>query len=307
MHSEKTDQRVLLKIVAVFMFMSSNWTLLGQGVVPPPSNEQVGVNIDRFIGSPFQSHPEVSHGAIIKRAILTHGDPATLGEPRAVLQYRKELSLGTLTGGSQTPMTTLTEQLFFYVQSGEGRLDNGREYWTLREGIAALIPPSAKHRITNSSRDPLQIIMLLWDPPPGATPAKEILVRDVNTLPFTGRAHWSYTGKNLFNPSHGLHPNESFHVVYVAPMSIGEPHAHVPQWEEIWTKLAPDNSFLMLGSEVREMPVNTAFLAPPNGKTVHSVVNLTKDKMMAWLFIGRFTMKLPDFGRDPLVSGRPLE
>jgi len=172
MHSEKTDQRVLLKIVAVFMFMSSNWTLLGQGVVPPPSNEQVGINIDRFIGSPFQSHPEVSHGAIIKRAILTHGDPATLGEPRAVLQYRKELSLGTLTGGSQTPMTTLTEQLFFYVQSGEGRLDNGREYWTLREGIAALIPPSAKHRITNSSRDPLQIIMLLWDPRRGLRPRR---------------------------------------------------------------------------------------------------------------------------------------
>jgi hypothetical protein len=63
----------------------------------------------------------------------------------------------------------------------------------------------------------------------------------------------------------------------------------------------------MLGSEVREMPVNTAFLAPSDGKTVHSVVNLTKDKMMAWLFIGRFTSKLPDFRRDPLVSGKPLE
>ena len=137
--------------------------------------------------------------------------------------------------------------------------------------------------------------MLLWDPPPGVRPASEILVRDVNALPFTGRTHWSYTGKNLFNPSHGLHPNESFHVVYVAPMSIGEPHAHVPQWEEIWTKLAPDNSFLMLGSEVREMPVNTAFLAPPNGKTVHSVVNLTKDKMMAWLFMEDSPPSYPTF------------
>jgi hypothetical protein len=46
----------------------------GTGRVPPPCNEEVGVNIDRFIGSPFQSHPEVSHGAIIKRAILTDGD-----------------------------------------------------------------------------------------------------------------------------------------------------------------------------------------------------------------------------------------
>src|SRR5258706_1206131 len=149
---ENTGQRVVLKIVTALAFMSSNGTLLGQVVVPPPSNEQVGINIDRFIGSPFQSHPEVSHGAIITRTILAHGDPTTIGEPRAVLQYRKELSLGTLTGGSQTPVTTLTEQLFFYVQSGEGRLDDGREYWTLREGIAALIPPRAKHRVSNSSR-----------------------------------------------------------------------------------------------------------------------------------------------------------
>src|SRR5258705_4215399 len=100
MLSETPSQRVVLKIVVVLVFMSSNWILLGQGVVPPPSNEEVDINIDRFIGSPFQSHPEVSHGAIIKRTILTHGDPATLGEPRAVLQYRKELSLGTLTGGT---------------------------------------------------------------------------------------------------------------------------------------------------------------------------------------------------------------
>jgi cupin domain len=295
-------QREILLRAALLLALANISALLRAQVVPPPSNEVVGINIDRFIGSPFQSHPEITHGAMIKRTILTHGDPATLGEPRAVLQYRKELSLGTLTGGSQTPMTTIAEQLFFYVQSGEGRLDNGREYWVLKEGIAALIPPKEKHRLSSLSREPLQMIMLVWVPPPGVIPAAEILVRDVNLLPFTGRAHWSYTGKNLFNPAHGLHPNESFHVVYVAPMSIGEPHAHVPQWEEIWTKLAPDNSFLMLGSEVREMPFGTAFLAPPNGKTVHSVVNLTKDRTMAWLFISRFTSKLPDFGRDPLVA-----
>ena len=89
MLSETPSQQIVLKIVAVLVCMSSNSMLLGQGVVPPPSNEEVGINIDRFIGSPLQSHPEVSHGAIIKRTILTHGDPATLGEPRAVLQYAR--------------------------------------------------------------------------------------------------------------------------------------------------------------------------------------------------------------------------
>jgi mannose-6-phosphate isomerase-like protein (cupin superfamily) len=278
-------------------------------VKPPPSNETSGVDIDRYIGHPLKSTPTRSHETIIKRQILTHGDSSS-GNNQAVLEYRKDLALGTLGPRDVTPLVALDVQLFFFVASGEGRIDNGVGHWDLKDGVGVLVPGGLKHRITNTTDKPLELLMLTWVPAPGVIPAKEILVRDTHQMPLTDCGgeicHWSYLGKNIFNPSHGLHPNESFHIVYVAPMTIGEPHAHVPGWEEIWTKLPPHDTYLMLGSEVREMPPFTAFLAPPNSKTVHSVVNLSKNQTMAWLFISHFTVKQPDYGRDPLVPMKPL-
>ena len=279
-------------------------------VKPPPSNEKSGVDIDRYVGHPLKSPPGITHEAIIKRAILTHGSPSASYGNRAVLEYRKELALGTLGPHDLTPLVALDLQLFFFVASGEGRIDDGLGYWDLREGVGVLVPPRLKHRITNTSDKPLELLMLTWEPPDGMSLEKQILVRDTHQMPLTECGgeicHWSYLGKNIFNSSHGLHPNESFHIVYVPPMTIGEPHAHVPGWEEIWTKLPPHETYFMLGSEVREMPPFTAFLAPPNSKTVHSVINLRKDQRMAWLFISHFTVRQPDYGREPLVPMKTL-
>lgn len=279
-------------------------------VKPPPSNEKSGVDIDRYVGHPLKSPPGRTHEAIIKRAILTHGSPSASGGNRTVLEYRKELALGTLGPNDLTPLVVLDLQLFFFVASGEGRIDDGLGYWDLKEGVGVLVHSKLRHRITNTSDQPLELLMLTWEAPAGISAEKQILVRDTHQMPLTECGgeicHWSYLGKNIFNPSHGLHPNESFHIVYVPPMTIGEPHAHVPGWEEIWTKLPPHETYFMLGSEVREMPPFTAFLAPPNSKTVHSVINLRKDQRMAWLFISHFTVRQPDYGREPLVPMKAL-
>ena len=150
------------------------------------------------------------------------------------------------------------------------------------------------------------MLMLTWTPE-GVTPRADILVRDVNslTLPAQG-AHWNYFGTDFFAPPDGLHPNEQFAVVYMPPMTIAEPHAHIPHWEEIWVKLPPYGSYLMLGSEVREMRPNTAFLSPPNSQTVHSVVNLMKDKTQAWLYLGHWVWKQGPHPERPMVKPQPL-
>jgi hypothetical protein len=277
---------------------------------PPPSNQVVGIDIDRYIGSPAQHPVRTSHGVILLRSILTSGDPYGPGAPGAVLEYRKDLAYGTVLGHNQTPLVEIPEQLFLYIESGKGRVENDSEYWGLREGVAVLIPPRVKHRLVNTSDEQLQMIVLLWNPDPAATPGKAILVRDINTVPFHAcgdqPCHWSYWGKNIFNSTHGLHPNEGFHLVHVPPMSIGEPHAHVRKWEEVWVKLGPDDSYLTLGSEIREMPVHTAFLAPPNYKTVHAVINLRKDRPQKWLFISHFIVKQSGYSSGPLVSPKSL-
>ncbi len=278
---------------------------------PPPSNEVVGIDIDRFIGNPFQHQVRFSHGSLLLRSILAHGDPYGPGAPGAVLEYRKDLAYGTLLPKNETTLTSIPEQLFIYVEKGEGHIDNGSEYWDLREGIAVLIPPNAKHRLVNTSNEPIDMIMMFWIPESGVTPAKDILVRDVNTVPFHDcggvGCHWTYWGKNIFHSTpHGLHPNEGFHLVHVPPMSIGEPHAHVRKWEEIWVKLGPDDAYLTLGSEVRDMPVHTGFLAPPNYKTVHAVLNLRRDRSQKWLFLSRFIVKQSGYTTGPLVAAKPV-
>jgi hypothetical protein len=54
------------------------------------------------------------------------------------------------------------------------------------------------------------------------------------------------------------------------------------------------------------MPVHTAFLAPPNYKTVHAVLNLRKDRPQKWLFLSRFIVKQSGYTIGPLVSAKPL-
>ena len=273
-----------------------------------PSNDRVGIDIDRFIGHPSAAVARVTHEVILTQSILREGDPHTTGETGAVLQYRKDFAVGTLLPKNTTPMVELPLQQILYIQSGAGRLDDGSRYWDLRPGVAALVPARLSHRLTNQGDAPLTMFMLTWENPEGVTPRKDILVRDVNLLPFAEQnAHWNYMAKNLFHPSDGLHPNEKVLVVYVPPLSMGAPHAHPPQWEEVWTNIGPDSSFLMLGSELREMPVNTGFIAPPNGQTVHGVLNMTKDKVQSFFYFGRYTRGAPDnFGDEGTVPGTPL-
>jgi mannose-6-phosphate isomerase-like protein (cupin superfamily) len=280
---------------------------LARSPVPPPRNEDVGIDIDRFIGHPSQSSVRVSHDVIMMRTILKQGSPYKPGEPGAVLENRKDLSVGTILGFRRTPLAEVNEHQFWYVEAGKGRLDDGTQFWDLRQGSGILIPPKSRHRIANTSEQPLEILMLTWEAPPEVKVRQDILVRDVHdfAMPKSG-SHWNYFGTDFFAPEDGLHPNEQFAVVFMPPMTIAEPHAHIPHWEEIWVKLPPYSSYLMLGSEVREMPPNTAFLAPPNSKTVHSVVNLLKDDTQAWMYLGRWAWKQGVHPERPLVKSRPL-
>ena len=281
---------------------------LAKSPVPHPSNEQAGIDIDRFVGNPVQSQPRVIHGVIIVRSILTHGDPYQPGEPGAVLEYRKEVSLGTILPFKRTGLVEIPEQQFWYVESGKGRLDDGEKYWDLREGIGAVIPPRANHRVANTSKEPLEMLMLTWERPSESIMRKDIVVRDMHEMPLPpAPSHWNYFGTDFFTPEDGLHPNEQFAVVFMPPMTIAEPHAHISKWEEIWVKLPPHSSYLMLGSEVREMPPNTAFLAPPNNKTVHSIVNLEREETQAFMYLGRHGWKQAPRAERPIVKPKPMK
>ncbi|HWB00744.1 MAG TPA: cupin domain-containing protein [Pirellulales bacterium] len=262
-----------------------------QAASAPPSNaasnEQLGVDIDRFIGDPANTPVHLSHGTLRTHAILSAGNPYERGAKGAVLEYRKELATATLMPGARTPLEAYEDSYFFYVKSGEGRIDDGEEMWDLREGIAVIAPPHVRHRLVNTSSDkPLEMIMLDWTGGPDAK--SSLIVRDTHLLPWCEEdAHWNNTSRCIFSAADGLLQGERIYTVFLDPWSVSQPHSHTPGTEEIWVKISPGTIPILMGSEMREMAQDQAYLVPPNGKTDHSNLNISHDRVESWVYIAR--------------------
>ena len=248
----------------------------------PQSNDRTGFQVDRFFGDAANATGRLSHGGLLTRTILRNGDPNTQGPAGAVLEYRTQVAQATLLPKSSTPLMSINSQFLFYVVSGEGRLDDGTQSWDLRNGITMLIPPDVKRRFVNTSNEPLEMVMTEWAA--NAIARKDILVRDVTLLPYCEEnAHWNNMSKCLFTQADGM--TGRVLLVMLMPMTMAAPHTHGPGSDEIWTKITPGKALLMLGSELREMPQYSAFLAPPNGFTQHGQLNTSKTQIEMWLYV----------------------
>jgi len=261
----------------------------------PPSNMQTGVFADRYIGDATKSPSRQWHNVMFTQNILRQGnpDPTVPGDPGAVLRYNKSLDLATLPARNITPLTQLPDQFIMYVESGQGRLDDGKQYWDLHEGIAILMPPNVLHRFTNTSAEPLKMLVLTCTMD-DVTPRSDILVRDSNLMAMTEQnVHWSNMSKYIFLGPDGISAEDHVLLVYMGPMTMAGPHAHTPPQEEIWTKVSDGASLMQVGNEIRNWTPNMAVLAPPNGKTVHAAYNLSPDKIQYWFYYGRLNFPNP--------------
>jgi mannose-6-phosphate isomerase-like protein (cupin superfamily) len=250
-------------------------------------NEVENVSVDRFFGSPDAQPVHLSHGTLLTHAILSAGNPNQPGPQGAVLEYRKLLATAELLPSSQTPLETYPDEYFFYVKSGEGRLDDGKQSWDLRPDMAILVPPSVAHRFINTSNEkPLSMIMLQWTAGPNAKNA--LIVRDTRLLSWCEEnAHWNNTSRCIFSTADGLLQGERIYTVMLQPWAVSQPHSHTPGTEEVWTKITPGTMPILMGSDLREMGEDTAYLVPPTGKTDHSNLNLSKDKTEWWIYFAR--------------------
>ncbi len=262
-----------------------------QAARPPQSvnvrnNEQSGVLIDRFLGNPLNSPPHLSHGGFITHAILTAGNPYEPGPPAAVLEYRKELSTATLLAGETTQLVKVPDAFVFYVKSGEGRLDDGRQAWDLHGNMAILIAPNAPHRFLNTSDKPLELIMVTWTET--AAFKQPILVRDIGLLPWCEEnAHWNNFSKCVFDSNDGMAGTDHILMVMLPPFEASQPHTHPPGHEEVWTKVSPGTGLVLIGSQLRDFPENAAYRVPPNSITEHSNINTSKDQPEWYFYVSR--------------------
>lgn len=248
----------------------------------PQSNERSGFQVDRFFGDPANATGRLSHGGLLTREVLRRGNPYQPGPNGAVLEFRTEVARATLLPMSRTPLMALESQFLFHVVSGQGRLEDDAHYWDLRSGISMLIPPGVRRRFVNSSSEPLEMIMVEWPATPVAR--KDILVRDVALLPYCEEnAHWNNMSKCVFTGADGM--TGRVLLVMLMPMTVAAPHTHGAGTDEIWTKITPGNALVLLGSELREMPQYSAFLAPPDGQTWHGQLNTSKTQVEMWLYV----------------------
>ena len=125
----------------------------GGGAAEPTTNERSNIQIDQFIGDPTNATGHLSHGGLLTRAILRKGNPNVPGPNGAVLEYREQIAKATLLPKSSTPLMSINNQFLFYVVSGEGRLDDGKNSWDLHNGITMLIPPDVQRRFVNTSTE----------------------------------------------------------------------------------------------------------------------------------------------------------
>ena len=180
--------------------------------VEPPGNDETGISIDRYIGIAANSPARISHDTMYTQRIFSAG---------AVLAPGEQTDLATLMARDVTSLFTSPKELIFYVESGKGRLDDGRQYWDVRGGFGMMIPPNVAHRLTNDSDEPLKMIMFSFDPI--STPPQNIVVRDSHkVLMIEHNVHWSHNSKLLFGPEVGV---SRVLVITFGPMTIAGPHA----------------------------------------------------------------------------------
>lgn len=285
----------------------------------PPSNDRVGVAIDYYVGDANRAPTRVSHEVMLSQSILRQGDPNRPPSPGAALQFNKEVALVTLLPANATPILQHPEQEVLYVESGAGRLDDGKLGWDLKPGIAVLIPPNHPHRISAAPGSTLKMIDYTRINEPDTVARKDILVRDVDVMLMTERnVHWSNQTKYVFLGPDGLAPQDHVYIVYMGPMTIAGPHAHSPGQEELWIKVTEPPALMQLGSEIRPWPINAGFVAPPNGQTVHAAIN-SSSETQAFFYYSRLQPGAPERPAEPAspliaealqrstIAGAPLE
>jgi len=280
--------------------------------VEPPGNDDVGISVDRYIGNAANSPVKISHDTMYTQRIFSAGNPAT-GSAGAVLAPGEQTDLATLLPHDVTSLFATSKELIFYVESGKGRLDDGKQYWDVSSGFGMMIPPNMAHRLTNLGDEPLKMIMFSFDPV-YASP-KAIVVRDSHkVLMIEHNVHWSHNSKLLFGPEAGV---SRVIVITFGPMTIAGPHASPANTDPNaggvqWIHVEDGPMLFQLGSEIRRWPINTGFVTPLNGQTVHARYNIG-DTVQTTLFINSGSSMpassrptgaaLPSFWHNPPLKG----
>jgi len=276
-------------IASVFIVFSAAGVVFAQNQLDPrPLDSERDPDIDMFMNSWQNSIPFNSHGSLTERAILTRWDGNPLKPERKgqVLEYINRLSRATLDPRtSTTPVTLAGEQEIFYIMSGEGLVKAGGETIELRKGALVVIPEQLEFTVTNTGDEHLTMYLINEPVPEGYEPKQKVTFNYEDELPLRSKGfitvHWSHNGRGGIRGA-----TASVGRLIFNAMTIGQPHSHVPGWEEVWL-VTEGTNLAWLGKEIRWQYPGTAYRIPPSGFTPHSNINTTEEPVRFLIWIAR--------------------
>jgi hypothetical protein len=253
-----------------------------------------------YFGDWHESMPRSAYGSLVLRDILTRGDNLSPPAKAAVLQSANFLAYGRLPGLASTVPSTLTNtQEVFYFMGGSGEITAGTKKVSLHKDIAILMPEGVQFAIKNTGAEDLTMYVLDEPVPAGFHPIPQMLMTDERTVPVRkpmvaspytvpgGSGHWAHVVRDLFNTSDGLATVGDVITVEVNPLTLGEPHPHLPGKEEVWLQIE-GTSLAFYGPQLRVQHPGTAYMLRPDGMTQHSNIN-NEDKPVKFLWFNTNT------------------
>ncbi len=263
---------------------------------------EVDTDVFLYINHWRNSSPRIGHGGLIERDILTPGDPLHPPKKGAVLKYVKSYAHAELEARTNTqPVNNASEQAFFYVISGTGRVDAGAKKVLLEEGTALFVPAGLAYRLCNSGEHALEMILATETIAPGFKPQTEISVGSYRKAEPAIGHHWAHVARAfLYDVAPKFSNPMGFAVVSIDQFDIAQPHTHGPGTEEIWCQLK-GTSLLFFGNRLLRQEPGEAFLVPPNDKVPHASINHTGEPMV-WLYMGCFHEEDAGKTREPAAG-----
>ena len=264
-------------------------------IVYPPVPDVLDRRIDMFINDWHNSLPRTQFGSLVMRDILTVGDNYAPQQKGAVLQGANFVAFARLAPGYvTTPSTLKGNQEVFYVMGGKGEISAGGKTAQLHEDIAVMMPMGLEFTMKNTGNDDLTMYVIDEPTFNGFKPKTQMGVVDERTVvvrkpmensPYTqGNAsgHWAHVVRDLFNKQDGMASVGDVITVELNPLTMGEPHPHGTNHEEIWVAISGD-SVAFIGNELRIQKPGMGYMLRPDNLEVHSNINYS-DKPVKFLW-----------------------
>ncbi|MFC1650998.1 cupin domain-containing protein [Candidatus Latescibacterota bacterium] len=253
-----------------------------------PYTAGVDADPDMFIKSWKESAPRKFHGSLVARDIFTAlegDDPFRPTRRGAVLTNLKTFCYANLSPRQKTTITLEDAQEIYYIDKGAGTITSQGVTKELRRGVGILMPPNVEFTLENKGPGDLGMYVIGENLPDEFKPNNAMKVVDEADIELrTATGHWAHIFRYLFQEEDGLATLVGMGPCQFAPMSMGQPHSHVAEVEEIWFAVEGDINIL-LGKQLRKLPPGTAYKIPPNGETPHSNINVTDETVSLFWFM----------------------